>query len=302
MWSNISNIAANASQFLAELDETIDDGDEAYSSEEDKAVKKEPEDKEGGVEKGEPVMAAQPGEPGKSTTMSQIPTVDQVPVPTAGTAAGQDMIPPESGATSATTSSGSSSSAPGPSKQQHGEIQRLQKQLSELKDERAGIKEEVKSQLQSMSAEMSQSISTLAVAAAASSSNSSGSSSNSNSSNSSSGEDAQTLRQQLKEAETQLLVMSRAQTQHNQELEETIANLQAQVVEQRTYGNKKADEVAEARKELAHARQEALQQVEEKAVGEVSIHPSIIYLSIHLHFLSFFLPFFLPFVVVVSAC
>ena len=43
MWGNLSNIANNASKFLEQLDETIDDTDEQYNSDGSAATMEDPE-------------------------------------------------------------------------------------------------------------------------------------------------------------------------------------------------------------------------------------------------------------------
>ena len=85
---------------------------------------------------------------------------------------------------------------------------------------------------------------------------------------SSSDEDYMSLKAQLRQAEEKLVHMSKAATSHNQELEETINNLQDQVREHRAYGNKKADQVNALKKELLTVQNEAASKLEEKAVGE----------------------------------
>ena len=93
MWGNLSNIANNASKFLEQLDETIDDTDEQYNSDGSAATMEDPEHSQahhhGEAQAG---MSAEEVSSSKTAVSTQpvgtasMKTVDLIPPPPAGPA------------------------------------------------------------------------------------------------------------------------------------------------------------------------------------------------------------------------
>ena len=253
MWSNLSNItgniANNASKFLEQLDETIDDQDEQYLSDGS-------DDAQEGNYKSTHLQSPQDSLKKEASVLADVEPVDAQAAGTAYASAVDAIPPPTYTGKPSQEQQGKFEQQKQPRRQEkrEDEIKMLQEQLLDLKGERDNLKLEVSNQLKCLSSEMNQSIEALTISASAKAS-----------SNGEKGGD-QALRLQLKEAEEKLVTMSREQTAHNQELEATIASLEKQIVEQRSYGNMKADEVIELKKRIAAVEQSAKERMR-KAVG-----------------------------------